>query len=82
VTFASDDPGFEEWRDDNPDGYIMTEGNPLVHRGRCVNMKSFAVDPRKMTSRPKRCFDDEADLKRWSVATGASLRRNCKNCGS
>ena len=80
--FHNDDLGFERWRDSHPRGYIVTQGNPLVHRGNCNNMKSFIVITSKMTTRKKYCFETEAELEAWARTGQRALRRNCKNCGS
>jgi hypothetical protein len=78
IAFERDDPGFERWLEENPDGYVLNVYRVgRVHTARCKSYRS--AGPRLTHSRAKACSSDEQQLFAYAEQHGIDATR-CALC--
>ncbi len=77
-SFYFDDEGYEAWRKDHPDGFVLTDnldvGGARLHAAGCSYL-SVPLRDRPRTSHPKWCADDAGELR--AAFPGVAACRRC-----
>jgi hypothetical protein len=85
--FKDDEKGFAEWRDENPEGYVVnTNRIPVhsyarVHKAKCWTLHCLHKNMKGFTGMYiKACSEDLDEADEWTMRNAGRLPNRCAFC--